>query len=433
MSNRDKNNGKICLYIEPYVHINIKNNHILLYNTLDGQQLVYENSPAIAALLGRMMSRQNLNAIIEENSILEEENLHGFLQTARNMELINWYAYSKKESGHKKPVSMPAIMNFHRDREKMALDPERDPGMDIIRYLHKINIYINCYQGGPYDTPLFREGYKQFLFPYSSKEYRELKLAGIGQLLEQVRELGLCRITVLGGNIFQYKELEGLMSLLAQLPLKKELGVFYKDITIDNLERVDWETLTDITFKIFVEPQMEKNQLVDGIELMKRFNISSTYQFTIRSEADADNLDEVIDLVGQNQFSVKPFYDGSNYNFFKENIFIEKADLSDPVVSKKDIYARSVMNPNAFGHITVLSSGDIYSNLNEKPIGTIDRRVKQLLLTELSEGRGWFRLRNGLVPCGGCIYRQICPPISNYEYALSRNDLCWLHQDTGEK
>jgi len=431
LSNRGK--GKICLYIEPYVHVNIKNNDILLYNTLDGQQLVYENSPAIAALLRRMMSPQNLNAIIEENTIQEDENLHEFLETGRNKQLIDWYCYSKEDSSHKKPVSMPALLNFHRDREKMARDPERDRGQDIINYLHKLDIYINCYRYNQYNSPLFKEGYKQFLFPYSLEEYNELKLAGIQRLLEQVKEIGLCRITVLGGNIFQYKELEDLVDFLAQLPLKKELGVFYKDITADNLERVDWETLKDISLKIFVEPQFEKNQLVDCIELLKEFNILSNVQFTIRSEADANGLDEAIDLLDPGQLSVKPFYNGKNYNFFKENIFIEKPDLSDPVVSKKEIYARSVMNPNAFGHITVLSSGVVYSNINEEPIGTIDMNVKQLLLNELTEGRGWFRLRKDLVPCGSCIYQQICPPISNYEYALSRDNLCWIQHDTGDK
>ncbi len=431
MSNRDKE--KLCLYIEPYVHINIKSHDVLLYNTLNGEHLVHENNPAVTSLLERMMSRENLNAIIEEHTILEDENLHEFLETCKNLKLIDWYNYSKEESSHKKPVSLPALLNFHRDRKKMALDPERDLGQDILKYLHKLDIYINCYQDDLYNSPVFREGYKQFLFPYSLNEYNELKLSGIQQLLEQLKELGLCVITVLGGNIFQYKELESLVSFLSQFPLKKELGIFYKDITADNLKMIDWEKSKEIMLKIFVEPQLDKNQLVDGIHLLKEFNLSSKFQFTIQSKSDANDLDEVLDLLGQDQFSVKPFYNGSNYNFFKENVFIEESDLSDPVVSKKEIYARSVMNPTGFGHMTILSSGDVYSNLNEKRIGTIDQGVKRLLLNELNEGSGWFKLRKDVVPCGSCVYHQICPPISNYEYALSRNNLCRFHQDIGGK
>ncbi len=235
----------------------------------------------------------------------------------------------------------------------------------------------------------------------------------------------------MGGNVFQYKELEALTAFLAQVPLEKEFGVFYKDITRSNLERVDWERLPDISLKIFVEPQLDKNQLVNCIQLLKEFNLNSSYQFTIRSEADANNLEDVLDLPGQSQLSVKTFYNGRNETFFKENVFITKADLSEPVVSKKEIYARTVMNPSAFGEVTILSSGAVHSNLNEEPIGTIHQGVSPFLLKELSEGRGWFRLRSELTPCRSCIYQQICPPVSNYEYALSRNNLCWLDPDEG--
>lgn len=429
----NKNDKKTCLYIEPYVHVNIKNHTVFLYNTLNGERLVVDDSPAIAALLDEMTQRQNLNAMVVQDTLLEEKNLHGFLETCGNMQLINRYAYSKENEDHKKPVSLPAMMNFHRDREKMALDPERDPGQDIIKYLHRLNIYINSYRGSHYNTPLFRQAHKQFLFPYWSQEGSQLEFAAVRRLLEQVKDLGLCRVTLLGGNIFQYKELEDLTAYLAQLPLKTEFGVFYKDIAAQNLEPVDWEALNRVSFKIFVEPQFQTDILVQGLQLLKRFDIDSTCVFAVQSEADADQLEEVIDLTGHRQFLVKPFFNRKNTRFFMENIFIEKSDLGSPVVSKKEIYARSVMNPGAFGQFTVLSSGEVYSNVNEKPVGTIHGEVKQLLLNELSGGHGWFRLRKNLDPCRSCVYHQICPPVSNYEYALSRNDLCWRREESGGK
>ena len=66
---------------------------------------------------------------------------------------------------------------------------------------------------------------------------------------------------------------------------------------------------------------------------------------------------------------------------------------------------------------------------NEKRIGNIDQRIHEVLLKELHNGKGWFKVRKHLTPCKGCIYNQICPPISNYEYALSRNNLCGIHLD----
>lgn len=39
----------------------------------------------------------------------------------------------------------------------------------------------------------------------------------------------------------------------------------------------------------------------------------------------------------------------------------------------------------------------------------------------------WFRVRNQVQPCRTCVYEVLCPPLSNYEYALHRNNLCHIH------
>lgn len=436
IENADSTGEKICLYIEPYAHINIKGGNCLLYNTLDGRMLVYENQPAIVQLLERMTNPRNLNAVVLEKTVLENESLRDFLAAAADIQLIKWYGYAKENADDKKPVSIPPLLNFHRDRGKMKLDPERDPGQDIIKYLCKLDVFINSYHinshhtnshhaGNTYDTPLFRDGYKQFPYPYSLPEAHELNVEDIKRLLAQVKDLELCSVSVLGGNIFLYSRLEELVELLSQLPLPKELGAFYKDISAEHMGRINWNSLTNTSIKVFVEPQPENDRLADCIEQLKQTGKPFSFQFVVRSEADADALEPYFDLLEPGQLSVKAFFDGGNFDFFKENIFIEPEDLNDAVISKRDIYARTVMNPNAFGHLTLLSCGTVYSNPNVKPVGTVQTDVKQLLLKELSDGNGWFKTRKNQEPCGGCIFHQVCPPLSNYEYVFARNNLCW--------
>jgi len=417
---------EICLYIEPYAHVNIKKNDILLYNTLNGEQLVYRNRADIAKLLERMISKKNLNAFIKNIDILEDEGVAAFLKESRHIGAINWYDYFKENKNHKKPVSIPALLNLHRDRKKMILDPERSLGEDIKKYLHKINIYINCYKRSDHGGPLFIGGYKQFLFPYSPGKHIELKVHRIQKLLDQIKGAGTFLITILGGNIFEYGEIDDLIGCLDELPVKKELGVFYRDINEDRLRSIDWKKSKEMSLRVFVEPQFGHKELVTCVELMERFKIDANYQFVVESERDVERLDEIIDFPDGGKFSIKPFYNGNNYRFFKQNVFIETSDLSDPPVKNTDIYARSVMNSNHFGEITILGNGDIYSNINERRIGTIDQEIQEVLLKELREGKGWFRVRRDQMPCKGCVYNQICPPISNYEYALSRNDLCMI-------
>lgn len=400
----------------------------MLYNTLTGEQLVYRNRKDIAKLLERMTCKKNLNAIIENKAILEKEGMAAFLKKAGRMRLIDWYDFIKENKSHKKPVSIPAILNIHRERRKMMLDPERNLGEDIKKYLHKVNIYINSYKRSDHNNLLFTRGYKQFLYPYSLGKYTELKINWLQTLLDQIKEVAAFNLTILGGNIFQYNQIEALTGYLETLPMKKEFAVFYRDVNRDRLSSIDWKKLDKTSLRVFVEPQFQQDEMERCFELIQRFNISATFQFPVETERDLDRLDEMTGLPEGSKFLVKPFYNGNNYRFFRKNVFIKTADLSDPPITKRDIYARSIMNSNMFGEITILSSGDIYSNVNENRIGTIDREIREVLVKEVHDGKGWFRIRKHLTPCKGCIYNQICPPISNYEYALSRNNLCTISE-----
>ncbi|MBE9468407.1 MAG: hypothetical protein IMY72_08845 [Bacteroidetes bacterium] len=43
---------------------------------------------------------------------------------------------------------------------------------------------------------------------------------------------------------------------------------------------------------------------------------------------------------------------------------------------------------------------------------------------EMNIGKNWFKLRTNTKPCCNCLYNTLCPPISNYEYALGKYNLC---------
>jgi len=47
----------------------------------------------------------------------------------------------------------------------------------------------------------------------------------------------------------------------------------------------------------------------------------------------------------------------------------------------------------------------------------------QLISNELVHNYAWKRTRTKS-PCKMCVYQFLCPPPSNYEYALKCNNLC---------
>ncbi len=45
---------------------------------------------------------------------------------------------------------------------------------------------------------------------------------------------------------------------------------------------------------------------------------------------------------------------------------------------------------------------------------------------EMNCGKSWLRARKNAIPCKNCVYNSICPPVSNYEYVIGRNNLCTM-------
>ncbi len=79
-----------------------------------------------------------------------------------------------------------------------------------------------------------------------------------------------------------------------------------------------------------------------------------------------------------------------------------------------------------FGEISAFPNGDLYANINLPKLGNINLdSIENMLLSELKSGLSWRMIRN-VQPCNDCIYKILCPPPSNYDFAHNKVDLCLL-------
>ncbi|MCP4215580.1 MAG: hypothetical protein GY765_13080 [bacterium] len=47
-----------------------------------------------------------------------------------------------------------------------------------------------------------------------------------------------------------------------------------------------------------------------------------------------------------------------------------------------------------------------------------------LIYKQLVGRSSWTRVRKNVTPCKSCLFCNICPAISNYEYAIGQYSLC---------
>jgi pseudo-rSAM protein len=102
----------------------------------------------------------------------------------------------------------------------------------------------------------------------------------------------------------------------------------------------------------------------------------------------------------------------------REDIFQEKSDM-------RKIQVRGEVNPLHYGHLTILNNGHIHANIYEPKIGKLGNdSLYDVLDKALYKRKSWRRIRAKVKPCNQCVFQMMCPPISNYEYALGRYNLC---------
>ena len=83
------------------------------------------------------------------------------------------------------------------------------------------------------------------------------------------------------------------------------------------------------------------------------------------------------------------------------------------------------MNTQTFGKLTIMSDGNIYVNANSPKAGNLGgKAIREIVFDEIYNGESWLKTRMEVSPCAGCLYNFLCPPLSNYEHVIGRNNLC---------
>ena len=136
------------------------------------------------------------------------------------------------------------------------------------------------------------------------------------------------------------------------------------------------------------------------------------------------------DIIGQiekmQNVSIVPFFNGSNEDFFQNNVFLTTQDIACLNPSANDVLMNQVLNANFFGNIIIDSNSNVYSRFNGNSIGKIQQGQDIVGFVEqyLQYNDNWFLTRDKISPCSDCLFCYLCPPISNCEISFKRYNLC---------
>ncbi len=420
MSNPKIKNKSYWLYLHPYVYLNVKKNRGLIYNTLNGKIHEYDCNTEVVRILKRLDLKKKLYVIrLKENELTP--NVKKFIHDIRQSfsgDIMD-SAFSER-----KPIQLKPAIGFDISSAEL-MQPSKIKILKkdkIEKFLSVINIYLNdeCEQ----NCTLCSRAYKQFPYCTSCEPpNKELDIILIKDLMKKATDC--FKLNILGGNIFKYSKLGDLIEFLNNAAYEKNYQFSYLNFEggKDWFKRISKGK--ENRLHILIHFPVKKEIFSQLMTTLESFDIHQVFHFAIEKEDDITAADDLINEYRIKEFELHPYYTGSNLIFFRKNIFVTKESLMENKPTQRNIFANTTINVLNFRNLTVMSDKSIYANPNHSRIGILGKdHIFDIVTKELKTGRSWGRVRKNVKPCKGCIYNALCPPISNYDYAVGKYNLC---------
>lgn len=371
--------------IEPYVFISIKNECVLLYNTLDGAT-IKSNNNIIIELLKEILLQENCGVILLSHEKYQQNDIKDFINELREKYMGDIIDISLSK---KKPVQLLPYFNFPNKLE-IYKRHNFSSLKNILQNLLEINIHI--------DSSIDVSEFISFL-----------------QTVPDNRTFNII------GNISKVNNYNELLTYFNQLESPKYLLCSYKDVFILPLGfENNFFYQISISFPINIE------ELNSSMQKLLNQTLPVEYVFGVTSEDEYLQAEQIVKQFQIDKYQLKPIYTGKNNMFFEKNVFLTEEDIFSTNTTIKDIFAHQAINIYDFGKINIMPNGDVYANMNYPKLGNIYKdSIYEIVYNEVEKGQSWFRIRNQK-PCNDCIYQWLCPPPSNYEIAIGRPNLCHI-------
>jgi pseudo-rSAM protein len=420
--NKKKTKEADWIFLHPYVYVSIKQNHAILYNTLNGELLEYQGNNPVLKLIRRLNAETGLY-VTKLYKQQYDKNIERFINQIRKHYMGDCLNTSLRPNT---PFQMKPMLNLQKTLDFLITDQSSSRILvndEIQDYLEVITLHINsrCNQ----TCTQCDSAYKQYFCCKKNNENpHEIEFDAIEKLTEEIKNSSLRKIRITGGNLLFYTELQKLIRHLDQIPVIKEFLINYL-----NIEDKPWffeflsKELSQLIIIIHFPIKIRK--LESCLKILSQYHLKMFLLIVIEDDAQIKKIEDILTRLNIESFDFVPHYNGENLSFFKNSIFLTRQSIIATKPSMKNIFARKTINTGDFQKLTVLSNGDIYANLNHPKIGKLNSTsVFDIIFQELHRGKSWTKVRTRIKPCKSCAFNGLCPPISNYEYVLGKYNLC---------
>ncbi len=374
----------------------------VIYNSGKGVSEKFLNTKAIDVIITKLRVMENLYRIVLTEEQLDDKDIHALVD---KLLATHSAILVENEKGKDIPVSLVPILKIQNDVLQYKNAPKKYKDESILSNCMRLVIHLNGCQYGndcyarqtiiPFkkNTQLCLEELKKFIFS-----------EGIPFFLSEI----ICT-----GCIWEHESSQEIFDWIDELSIPT-----YIYCTEQSYRKYETNISNEQKSRYYIIKHEYENVIT---EFSPAKNVN--YNLLVTSEEEYEKSIALIENNPDTVFRIIPIYNGQNNQFFEENIYLTEEDIISTKLSKREIFTHQSINTNYFGTLTITTDGNVYANLNEKPLGTIKDSLYTVTYRELVEGNSWLRIRDQK-PCCDCIYQWLCPSPSNYESVIGKPNLC---------
>jgi len=373
--------------IEPYVYCTFADLAALLYNTLDGAT-IHVSEKRIIRMLRSLYDKENCGVLILKGERFEaDEGLLLFIRELRE-NFMGDITDTSLMAG--KPIQLMPLLNLQIDVKRAGKKSSIPIGESIMQYLQEVAFRFDPKVSIP------------------ASEY--------SNIINQIPWVKAIRLE----NLFQYANWKQLLPLLNSSSADKIIIVDRQS----SFDKLGIMLNGRYSFEIKVCFPLEESYWNAVLNFLLRNRHNITLDFQVSFVKDVEEVEKLVEMHGINNHTITPNFNGRNFSFFANNVFIGEEDILSEVQSMREIFAHQALNTNDFGRLTIGANGDVYANPHFPALGNIvTHSIAELLVKEMTEGKSWLRIRDQ-APCNQCVYQWLCPSPSDYELLIGKPNLC---------
>lgn len=415
------------LVLEPTVHTARNREAILFYNSLNGKRFSEDLHTPAGRVARRLTDPANGYSVGLSAKEIKQPDIASLIRKLRTAFMGDLLPAAWSAG---KPVNLLPVPYFKSHlTEDLVSRPDAKDYVDYDHYIHEAVIYLNSLS-----LPAGRElpgAVNQFVFPGSSAN--PPAILPWKRLEHFLTELICFKITLIqfsGSDLMGYPHLPQISSFLEQtgIPVRFHVRTEHSDLArVSELLKMKHSRLSvHVTFPLSTELF---NQVIQGLN--DRSLISRTdFHFIVTSMPELEAAREIITATHLSHTFISPYYNGNNFDFFREAVFITDDDIRQSKPTRNQVFSRQTINESDFGKFTLLPDGTLYTNLNDPAAGiTGEKPLREFILHEMIKGKSWNRTRMLVDPCRRCLNQFLCPPVSSYELMLKRFNFCDLFDE----